>query len=364
MLDMGYDFKQNDPQWFDTMRPTKLPNFKNQFGADGNWYAGVRQSRFGVKGYIPTPMGELKTIFEFEMFGVGVDAGQTTIRLRHAWGELGHFGGGQTWSPFMDIDVFPNSVEYWGPNGMVFFRNVQFRWTPWSSGDSNFMVALERPGASNDAGIYADRIELQGIKPRFPMPDISGHYRLSGKAGHVQLSGIFRRIYYDDLTRTATRDLSGSVTGWGAHFSSNWKLKKNVLRTSFVYGQGIQNYMNDAPADVGINNNFSNPFQPVTGRALPILGYVAFYDLNWSEKFTSTIGYSRVDIRNSSGQGPDSYKSGQYALTNILYHPVKEAFMGPEFQWGYKDNLGGWHTPDYRIQFSAKYNFSVRAGGN
>ncbi len=23
----------------------------------------------------------------------------------------------------MDIDVFPNSLEYWGPNAMVFFRN-------------------------------------------------------------------------------------------------------------------------------------------------------------------------------------------------------------------------------------------------
>ena len=30
----------------------------------------------------------------------------------------------------MDIDVFPNSVEYWGPNGMVFFRNVQVRYMP------------------------------------------------------------------------------------------------------------------------------------------------------------------------------------------------------------------------------------------
>ena len=67
-------------------------------------------------------------MFEFELFGTGVDEGQTTFRLRHAYGELGQFGAGQTWSPFMDPDVFPNSVEYWGPTGMVFFRNVQFRW--------------------------------------------------------------------------------------------------------------------------------------------------------------------------------------------------------------------------------------------
>src|SRR5688572_21671985 len=184
MLDMGYQTNQNHPDWFDTLRPTKLPSFENEFGADGNFYAGVRQSRFGVRSFTPTDMGELSTIFEFELFGTGVDAGQTTFRLRHAYGELGQFGAGQTWSPFMDIDVFPNSVEYWGPTGMVFFRNVQFRWMP-VKGDSRITFALERPGASADQGRYADRIELQDVRPHFPMPDISGEARLGRKWGYV-----------------------------------------------------------------------------------------------------------------------------------------------------------------------------------
>jgi hypothetical protein len=29
MLDMGYQTKQNDPNWFDVVRPTKLPAFKD-----------------------------------------------------------------------------------------------------------------------------------------------------------------------------------------------------------------------------------------------------------------------------------------------------------------------------------------------
>jgi len=37
-------------------------------------------------------------VFEFELFGTGVDEGQTTFRLRHAYGEFGHFLAGQTWS--------------------------------------------------------------------------------------------------------------------------------------------------------------------------------------------------------------------------------------------------------------------------
>src|SRR6478672_11924137 len=42
MLDTGYQFNQNDPNWFDVVRPTKLPSFKDEFGGDGHWFAGVR----------------------------------------------------------------------------------------------------------------------------------------------------------------------------------------------------------------------------------------------------------------------------------------------------------------------------------
>ncbi len=139
------DFRLTYPDWFDVSRPTKLPAFENEYGTDGNVYFGVRQTRFGAKAWFPTSIGELKTQFEFELFGTGVDAGQTTFRLRHAYAELGKFGVGQTWSPFMDIDVFPNTLEYWGPSGMVFFRNIQIRYMP-IQGDSRLTIALERPG--------------------------------------------------------------------------------------------------------------------------------------------------------------------------------------------------------------------------
>src|SRR3954469_7554003 len=72
MMDAGYNFDQIHPDWYDVVRPTKLPSFKNEFGTDGNFFFSVRQTRFGVKNYIQTGMGELKTQFEFEMFGTGV----------------------------------------------------------------------------------------------------------------------------------------------------------------------------------------------------------------------------------------------------------------------------------------------------
>jgi hypothetical protein len=173
MLDIGHDFKQIHPNWFDTMRVTRLPKFENEFGEDHSTFAGVRQSRLGFRSSTPTDLGEFTTIFEFELFGTGVDEGQTTFRLRHAWGELGALGAGQYWSPFTDPDVYPNSLEYWGPTGIPWYRNVQLRYTPIQTDTSNLMLALLRPGASGDQGVYADRIELEGIRARFPLPDFA-----------------------------------------------------------------------------------------------------------------------------------------------------------------------------------------------
>jgi hypothetical protein len=363
MLDIGHDFKQIDPNWFDTMRVSKLPSFEDQFGRDNNTFAGVRQSRLGVRSSTPTALGNLKTTFEFELFGTGVDAGQTTFRLRHAYGELGAFGAGQTWSPFMDPDVFPNSLEYWGPTGMVFFRNVQLRWMP-ITGDHALTLALERPGASGDAGVYADRIELQNIKPRFPLPDFSGAYKLTQKWGYVRAAGMLRLIKYDDVLQDQF-DLSGSTTGWGFNFSSNVNAGKNdVIRLQLVVGEGIQNYMNDSPVDVGVANNLSNPVTPVVGKPVPIVGIVAFVDHKWNDEFSSAFGYSRQDNDNTDAQAPNAFKTGQYALGNVTYNPVPNVMVGGELQWGRRqNNSDGFHSDGLKLQFSFKYNFSVKLGG-
>jgi hypothetical protein len=359
MLDSGYDFKTNDPNWFDVVRPTKLPAAAGDFAPDGKTYFGVRQTRFGVKSSTATPLGDLKTIFEFELFGTGVDAGQTTFRLRHAWGELGHFGAGQTWSPFMDIDVFPNSIEYWGPTGMVFFRNVQVRWTP-IQGASNVVIALERPGASADGGIYADHIELQKIAPQFKWPDLSGHARLAREWGYVQVGAILRKIAWVDTNTVSAFNLSGTAIGWGVNFSSNLNFtKKDVGRLQVVYGEGIENYMNDAPVDVGIKNNFANPISPIKGVALPVLGVVSFLDHTWSDRFSSSLGYSMINIDNSNAETPSDFHQGHYALVNLLYHPVKKVTIGSEFQFGRRVNFSdGFNVNDYRMQFSFRYDWS------
>ena len=358
MLDMGYQFGQNHPDWFDTVRPTKLAAFKNEFAPSGKTYFSVRQSRLGAKSSTHTKYGELKTVFEFELFGTGVDAGQTTFRLRHAYGELGQFGAGQYWTTFGDTDAYPNSLEYWGPNGLVWFRNVQVRWMP-LKGKNSVTIALERPGASGDQGVYADRIELTGIKPKLAWPDLAGNVRFDRDWGHVQFSGLLRSIRWVD-TIDDQFDFGGSDVGWGGSVSSHLNFGKNdVGRFQATYGEGIENYMNDAPVDIGVQTNFGDPRRPVKGVALPVFGMSAFLDHTWNKKFTSAIGYSMLNIENSNAMVASAFRRGHYGLGNLLYHPTDKVMVGGEFQWGRRENFtDGWTVNDFRTQFSFKYNFS------
>jgi hypothetical protein len=362
MLDIGYDAgKIGDPLWQDVLRPTKLPAFPNEFGRGARTFESVRQSRFGVATKHETSAGEIKTRFEFELFGTGVDAGQTTFRLRHFYGDWKGIRAGQTWSPFMDPDVFPNSIEYWGPNGMVFFRTVHIEYRPWISGDSYATIALEKPGASADQGVYADRVELESVVPRFPAPDVSANIHYAGGWGHVQAAAIFRYLKWDDLANSPV--VQGHAYGWGVNLSANVKLAPTLLKLQAVYGHAIQNYMNDAAADIGPEPS-GDPAHAIDGKALPVLGLVGFVDIDWDACFTSTAGYSFVWVDNSSGQAPDAFHIGHYALANILYHPTRKLFLGPELQWGRRENNSdGFTANDYRVQFSIHYKFSATTEG-
>ena len=364
MLDIGHDFKQIHPDWYDTLRLTRLPKFENQFGEDNNTFMGVRQSRLGVRSFTPTDLGPLKTIFEFELFGTGVDSGQTTFRLRHAWGELGSLGRVSTGVPSR---IRTSSRTHWSTGVPPVFRGTATcssatRRTTTSS--SNLMFALARPGASGDQGVYSDRIELDGIKPRFPLPDFIAAYKRTGNWGHVRTAGILRRINWDDTLDDAF-DLSGDATGWGWNVSSALNVtKSDVLRLMFIVGEGVQNEMNDSPIDIGIANNPGDPCRPVVGEAIPIVAYSVFLDHTWNKELTSAIGYSWQDNDNTDAQAPDAFRVGKYALGNVLYTPAPNVMFGGELQWGRRENFSdGFESDGFKIQFSFKYNFSWKLGG-
>ena len=157
--DLIQDFKRVRPDWNATLRPSRIPTVDGQYGSDGETVFSVRQSRLGVKASLPVAGDLLKTRLEFDFFGSsGSDrpdaGGQNGVRLRHAYGEWGPVLAGLTHSLFMDADLWPNIIDYWGPAGMSFYRNVQVRYTR-VLGEHTIAVALERPATDLDVGTLA-----------------------------------------------------------------------------------------------------------------------------------------------------------------------------------------------------------------
>lgn len=365
MTDIGYNSGRTASNWYDVVRPSKLPSNDQQYGKDGETFASVRQSRFGFKSWVPVGDEQIKTIFEWDLFGVGADEGQTTIRMRHAYGEYKQFGAGQYYSPFMDIDVFPNSLDYWGPTGMVFYRNVHIRYMP-MMGKNHIAIALEKPGGSGDLGDYDELIRDAGITSRFPTPDLSAEYRRTEDWGYVEIAGILRQMNWDD-TDVTDGDMSGDGTGWGLNLSTNIKFGPtgSTLRAAYVFGEGIQNYMNDSTADVAIIDDPNSPGTPGGTELIPMWGLTVFYDLAWNNAFSTAMGYSQLSLDyDGTAVTADTFSEGRYALVNLLYSPVDKIMYGVELQYGGRKNFADdWDYDTFRVQCSFKYLFSAKIGG-
>jgi hypothetical protein len=350
--DFIQDFNRVDPSWNATLRPSKIPVVcpgDAGCGKDGETIFSMRQTRLGFLGKMPTEYGEISGKLEADLFGVGADAGQTTLRLRHAYGEMGQFLAGQTNSLFMDIDVFPNTIDYWGPAGMVFFRNIQGRWTPINKDGMKVAFALEAPGSAIDTGVIRVDPSLRG---RNKYPDFTAQFRQDMSWGHYQVAGILRQIGFE-TPASPTGDPSGTKTGYGINLSGTYKIQgNNKILAQLVMGRGIANYMNDGGVDLA-PNSVVNP----QAEAVPLVGWLLYYDHWWNEKMSSSVGFSQTRQDNAGGQANTAFRTGSYFSVNFLWYPMKKVLLGGELLWGERKNNDGAKGDDTRIQFSAKYTF-------
>jgi hypothetical protein len=350
------DFRRVDPAWEDTLRPTRIPTTPGQFGSNGQAILSARQSQFGVQGSYPIQNKSLKAKFEFDMFGVGADEGKTTIRLRHAYGQWGAWLAGQTHSLFMDADLFPNVIDYWGPAGMAFYRLPQIRWNPVDTATSYFAIAIERPGNEIDPGQIREVDPSLGtnIRADEKVPDLTAQGRMIGDWGHVQLAAMVRRIGFETLS-APNNSPKGFTVGWGTDLSTVLKVADTYkLYLSGLYGRGIATYMNDGGVDLAPEGTVQN----LSPKAVPLFGVMAYLEHAWTDSWTSSIGYSRTQVENTSFQAGSAFHSGEYASANLLYSPDKKFLVGGEFLWGRRTDFSGATGNDLRTQISFRYRFS------
>ena len=352
MLDVIYDFKRMNPDRNATMRPSQIPvkcPGDAGCGQNGATILSVRQSSLGVRGFIPTALGMLKTDLSFDLFGAD---GGTDVHWLNAWAELGPYGAGQTYSLFMDIDVFPNTIDYWGPSGMVFVRNPQVRVTPFSDKGMTFAIALEAPNSAIDTGRVSDVDPALGASIRGwnRLPDLTAAFRMDGDWGHAMAAGILREVGYQS-SGTSTGAPSGRRTGYGLNLAGALNvLGKDKITWQLAGGHAIASYMNDGGIDLAPDANLK-------AQTVQSLGWFAYYNHQWSDKLSSAIGYSEHRQNNADGQLANAFRKGSYSSANLLFNPVKNVTTGAEFVWGQLEHKDGSSAEDYRLQFSTKVTF-------
>ena len=301
--------------------------------------------------------------FEFDLFGIGADAGQTTIRLRHAYGEWGQILAGQTNTLFMDGDVFPNTIDYWGPSGMVFYRNVQIRWTPYKTDNSHFAIAIENPGNDIDSGNLRliEGLEDLEVKNDEELPDLTAQYRFGGDWGHVQVGGILRKIGFEVRADPADPWPDGSETGWGINVGSVFNVFEQgrdpaAGRLRRRHRQLHERRRHGPRAGGGLMTRTSRPLE---AEAVPLTGVLAYYDHYWSDQWSSSIGYSFTEVDNTNSR-IRHVQEGRLRLGQPAVLPGRKpdgwrrADVGPAREQ--RRCVGD----DVRFQFTFKYNFGIK----
>jgi hypothetical protein len=333
-------------------------------GRGQNEAVNPRYTRLGFMSYTPTPVNDwiFQTKLEMDFFNGNTSGafGSFPIRLRFAYADWGYFRVGQDASVFMDYDVFPNVLDYEGPPGMVLMRQPVFRVTLPLGDQVHWAVALEQP--------FSDITPSEGGKGIQDVPDLTTNLRYDAGLGHVQLSGLLRKItnqpvVVHDQTQVGWGvNLTGDFHPWAALMGSNPATKENPngLERSRFLGQyasgfGINRYIQDVnglglDAAAGPGGLF---------RLIQATGWFGAYEHWWTEKWSTTLVYgeTRSFLPASLDLPPNTYKAAQYSAVNLVWVPLPNLMTGIEYLWGSRTNLDGQAGFARRIQVAVQYNF-------
>ncbi len=303
----------------------------------------IRQSRLSFTASGPVKgVGDFTAILEFDLYGPDASSNP---RIRHAWIGLGKWGFGQYWSNFMDSDIWPNLVDYWGPNAYVWTRQVQARFTQPVGSSGALAVSIEQPGSDvtlPDGSAWSTRSLY---------PDFTASYTYSWDKGdsHLRLAGLLHPITYRTGPTTTENliggagNLTGNIRTWG----------RDAIKFQASYGTGYARYSEDI-SGLGYDA-MPGPGPTQDLRTSTQLYLWAFYDRWWSDKLSSTVGWGNINVRNNDAgyMLPTTISQTNYGAVNLLWYPNKFFKTGIEVLYGNRKNLDGTRGENVRIQWTA-----------
>jgi len=312
---------------------------------------GARESRMFAKTSTPTSWGDLVTYIEGDFYGADGNESTTNssgLRLRHAYGTLGHFLGGQTWTNFMYVPALPETLDFGGPVGQIFDRQAQVRWTQPFEGSSSiapgqWSVSLENP---ESVVTVPGGTSFRADDDRFP--DITGQVVFNTAKGRIALSGILREIRADSKSPAALDQVWGGALSVAGVIPT---IGKDDIRFTASAGNAIGRYSNGFFPDgvvVGADGRIHLAKQ---------WGWFAAYRHFWNDRLRSNFVLSAASENNPADSPASTNKSTRSAHVNLIWNPVPNTDLGMEYIYGFRETEDGLKGHLNRLQASAKYAF-------
>jgi Porin subfamily len=347
-----------------------VPGVQSAATKNNSLYMTVRTSRFGITTTTPSDLGPITMKFEGDFnspspsnFSSPTTTNGNTFRVRQAWGQVGGFLFGQTWTTMFDGDSLPDTVDFNEVPSATLLRIPMLQYTFKTGSNSTLAIAAEFPfdrmfqGASGHV-VAQDAGEGYAADSYQDIPDLHANWTYSDKWGHVSLRGVmltYKTGGNEILSGSSTvTQPSVNATGYGAALSGHFNLAGDTLVWSVMGGNGIGRYLFGDILQSAIND----------GSKIDLwkgLGWHVGYTHNWDAKWRSNLIFSQVtntdpgtaygvslnkwmqstNIEASYPTNPNYWgadgqpnKTLTNALVNTFYQISKTYYCGVEYAWG------------------------------
>lgn len=346
------DIRNND--WASAVFAQPLNRNSANNRRENQFYATARTSRLGLLTDTPTPLGNLEVKLEADFNAPNDYMGElgsngVMFRLRHAYGKLGGFLVGQTWSNFIDLRSYPETVDFNPPGNVTLIRQAQLRYTM-PLGPTSVSLAVENPESLTSLP-PVQTLSNSGRNDFDRVPDVTLNWSWNAENAHLSFRGATME-YNNDLH---------SRRGYALALGGSLKLGQGTLVSGVQGGEGVGRYM------------FNSILQGAaeTGRDLRLwkaIGAHLGYTMPWTPSLRSNVVLSRTVFGADAAANAarlswlgtaDEFvanKRVDQAFVNLFWNITKHIETGLEYAWGERTTFHGARGTQHRINAMIQYS--------
>jgi hypothetical protein len=339
-----------------------------QASRKGYFNENARESRLYVRTQTDTSYGPVMTYIEGDFIGAGGNetvTNSSAFRIRQAYLEAGPWLAGQTWTNFVDLGSYHETIDFAGGQGNVQgIRDGQLRYTQRWGTTQQLSIALENPESDIFGTVVTTEAAASSPTSTTTLdtaPDVNARYQLTGDWGRISLGAMARHLVFNN---TGGAPINGFVGGTGVT-AYQWALQgkvntfgKDSIQYSLAGGAGVGRYL------LGSVSNTAAVIENGRLKAIQEVGATVSYQHFWTPTLRSNLIYGQVKSDLPHPYVPlTTPNKVAVVFANLIWSPVPSSLIGVEWERGMVENdsvstpASSNHGSNNRLLTSFQYGF-------